>query len=210
MISPLYYISQGPDHIANIQKVLVGGCKTVQLRVKETPVSDVLEMAAIARELCDQYDAKLIINDDPSIAVAVNADGVHLGLKDFSIANTRKVIGTKMIIGGTANKWEDIMQRVAEGVDYIGLGPYRFTQTKAQLSPVLGLDGFRNHLNKMVQRNIDIPVVAIGGILDTDVEALVDAGVYGVAVSRLLTEASDPKSLITKLNTYFHAGITDR
>src|SRR5690606_30277357 len=94
---------------------------------------EILELAIAAKASCDAYGAKLIVNDYPEIALEANAYGVHLGLDDMSVRTARQLLGSEMIIGGTANTFEHILQRVEEGADYIGLGPYRFTSTKKKL-----------------------------------------------------------------------------
>ena len=202
MISKLQYISQQTEslsHVAAIQRALAAGCDWVQLRVKNQPESTVLALAQEAKILCAQYGAKLIINDYPEVALAVGADGLHLGLTDHPIAEARSIVGQNVIIGGTANTLADIRQRVAEGANYIGLGPYRFTQTKEKLSPVLGLAGYQILLQRLKAENIAIPIIAIGSIGLADVEQLLGAGVHGIAVSGALTQAADPTQFVQQV-----------
>jgi len=190
MIDRLHYISQAPangTHVDAIQQVLESGGKWIQLRVKDQPAQEILELAIAAKTLCDAYGAKLIVNDHPEIAKEAGAHGVHLGLDDMPVRNARKLLGPQMIIGGTANTFEHILQRVEEGADYIGLGPYRFTSTKQKLSPIIGLEGYKSIVSRMEAQGIRIPVVAIGGILLEDISTLRQAGLYGVAVSGALT-----------------------
>ena len=98
----------------------------------------------------------------------IGADGVHLGKLDMPIKEARERLGKDFIIGGTANTFEDIRQHAADGADYIGCGPFRFTTTKQKLSPILGLDGYHSILTQMREKGITIPVVAIGGITRED------------------------------------------
>ncbi|CAG4994288.1 Thiamine-phosphate synthase [Dyadobacter sp. CECT 9275] len=158
----------------------------------------ILEKASLAKNLCDSYGAKLIINDYPEVARDTGAFGVHLGLEDLPIQTARQM-GGNMIIGGTANTLQDVLQRVQEGADYVGLGPYRFTNTKQNLSPVLGADGYRAILETIHQMNISIPVIAIGGITDEDITGLLSAGVHGVAMSAAITHSPDRKQFVTQL-----------
>lgn len=133
MISQLHYISQSNSeisHLLAIENALKAGCRWIQLRIKDEPLDFVLDTALAARQLCNIYKAKLIINDYPKIALEAKADGLHLGLQDMSIPAARVIVGDKMIIGGTANTLEHVLLRVKEGADYIGLGPYKFTKTK--------------------------------------------------------------------------------
>jgi thiamine-phosphate pyrophosphorylase len=199
MIDKLHYISQQPEngsHLTAISQALKAGCKWVQLRVKDQPVDVILEYAIEANRLCNQHGAKLIVNDHPEIALKAGAYGVHLGLQDMSIAQARRIVGQKLIIGGTANTFQHVQQRVAEGVDYIGCGPYRFTKTKEKLSPILGLEGLKAIVKQMRAANMTIPVIGIGGVLPEDITSLIDAGLYGVAISGAITMAADQKAIV--------------
>ena len=194
MIDKLHYISQQPTngtHLTAIKAALNAGCKWIQLRVKDTPENVILEYAREARALCEEFGAKLIVNDHPEIALKAGAYGLHLGLQDMPIAEARRIVGNQIIIGGTANTFEHIEQRVAEGADYIGLGPYRFTRTKQKLSPILGLEGYREVLERVRSAGIRIPIIAIGGIEPDDIPAIMQTGVHGVAISGAITHAAD-------------------
>jgi thiamine-phosphate pyrophosphorylase len=202
MIDRLHYISQQPEngtHLTAIKAALDAGCKWIQLRVKNQPEAVILQQAHDALNLCNKYSAKLIVNDHPEIALKAGAQGLHLGLDDIPIATARGIVGKNMIIGGTANTFEHIKQRVAEGVDYIGLGPYRFTKTKQKLSPILGLDGYINILNEVRLAGIQTPIIAIGGIELEDISAIARTGVYGVAVSGAITYAADPVQAVKQM-----------
>lgn len=206
MLERVYFISQqtaAKTHITAIEEALDAGCKLVQLRVKNEPETVVLDLAKTVKTLCDRYQAKLIVNDFPMVARSVNAWGVHVGLQDMSVNDVRTVVGRNMIVGGTANTFEHVQQRVQEGVDYIGLGPFRFTTTKEKLSPVLGLEGFQQILEQMRTAGIHTPIVAIGGILPDDVPGLRDAGVYGVAVSGAIINAADKKTAVENINALY-------
>lgn len=199
MIDKLHYISQqsgNGSHISAIKQALEAGCKWVQLRVKNQPDAVILQYAMEANELCSQYGAKLIVNDHPEIALKAGAYGVHLGLQDMPVLRAREIAGKQLVIGGTANTFHDIEQRVAQGADYIGLGPFRFTATKQKLSPVLGLPGYENIMQQVRSAKIHIPVIAIGGILQEDIAPVMRTGVYGIAVSGAITYAGNPKQVV--------------
>ena len=203
MLERLYFISQQTatkTHLNAIEEALQAGCRLVQLRVKNQPEAEVLKQANAAKELCDRYHAKLIINDFPQVAKTVGAWGIHVGLQDLPVAEVRAIVGDQMIIGGTANTFEHIQQRVNEGVNYIGLGPFRFTTTKEKLSPVLGLEGYQRIMGQMKTAGIQMPIVAIGGVLPDDIPGLKNAGVYGVAVSGAIANAVDQKEEVGKIN----------
>lgn len=205
MIDKLHYISQQPQngtHAGAIKAALDAGCKWVQLRVKDQPEDIILQYAIEAVKLCDGYGARLIVNDHPEIAKKAGAHGLHLGLQDMPIQQARQIVGPDMIIGGTANTFAHVKQRVAEGADYIGLGPYRFTTTKQKLSPILGLDGYWDIMDQMRLANIRIPVIAIGGIVPADIPLIIQSGVYGVALSGAITHATNARQVVSKI--YHH------
>lgn len=200
VIDKLHYISQAPEqgsHLTAIEKVLCSGGKWIQLRVKEQSEEAVLELALEANRLCLEYGAKLIVNDYPRVALKSGAYGVHLGLDDMPVPEARVILGKDKCIGGTANTFEDVQRRAAEGVDYIGLGPFRFTTTKKNLSPILGMEGYISIIRQMNEAGISIPVIAIGGIDLPDIEPIFEIGIHGIAVSGLLTREND-------LNTEFY------
>lgn len=192
MISKLHYISQGDTALEqeqNIRKVLDNGGDWIQLRWKKASEKELLQLSEKIKPICENYQATFIINDHVQVAKAIDADGVHLGLEDENIVNARAALGFNKIIGGTANTLEHVLQRIAEGCDYIGLGPYRFTTTKEKLSPILGLEGYQTILEYLQEQNIEYtPIIAIGGIMFDDIESIRQSGIYGVALSGLLTQ----------------------
>ena len=163
------------------------GCRWVQLRMKGCPEALIETEAAKAMAFANKFGGVLIINDWPGIAKAIGAHGVHLGKDDMPPTRARAILGDNAIIGGTANTIEDIHRLTAEGVNYIGLGPLRFTSTKDRLSPTLGLTGYKKIMESLRLTGFKIPVVAIGGIIQTDVQNLLETGVWGVAVSGAVT-----------------------
>ena len=108
------------------------------------------------------------------------------------VDEARKMLGRSRIIGGTANTYADIERLWRQGVDYIGCGPFRFTTTKQNLSPILGLEGYSSIMKQMAAHNIHLPLVAIGGILLTDVAVILQTGVTGIAVSGAILNAENP------------------
>lgn len=205
MFNPIQYISQGDtpqEQLYHIESVLYAGQRWIQFRFKDTLTSIRWKTAEQVKLLCDRYQATLLINDDPDLALAVDADGVHLGLQDRSIAEARALLPHK-IIGGTANTLRDVKQRLEESCDYIGLGPLRYTLTKKKLSPLLGFDGYQQLLAALTPEEKKTPLVAIGGITLADVPILQQLGLSGIAVSSLLHQAKSPQQLIKQLNTYF-------
>ena len=203
MYNRLQYISQGntiDEQLTNIQQALENGCKWIQLRFKKGNSEDTHTLAEAVKILCSEYQATFIINDNVPLAQKIDADGVHLGLKDMKISNAREILGSNKIIGGTANTLEDIRKQIKEGADYIGLGPYRFTTTKDNLSPILGLEGYQNIISKLKFEEITTRIYAIGGIELEDVNPIIQTGSYGIAVSGIITQSDNKSELITALN----------
>lgn len=187
----LQYISQGKtmqEQELNIRKALDNGIKWVQIRWKNAPENDLISLCETSKQLCSEYQSVCIINDNAQLAKTIDADGVHLGLSDGSIKEARLILGENKIIGGTANTISDILQRIDESCDYIGLGPLRFTATKEKLSPVLGFEGYQKIINHLQEKSIEIPkIFAIGGVALEDIQPLQEVGIYGVAVSGQIT-----------------------
>jgi thiamine-phosphate pyrophosphorylase len=187
----LQYISQGftiEDQELNIRKALDHGIKWIQVRWKNAPENEFIKLCEISKKLCSDNQTVCIINDHVQIAKDIDADGVHLGLKDTSIEIARLVLGKNKIIGGTANTISDVLQRMNEPCDYIGLGPLRFTSTKEQLSPILGFEGYEKIIHDLKEKSLKMPkIFAIGGVVLEDVQRLQEIGIYGAAVSGQIT-----------------------
>ena len=210
MYNKLHYISQGntvEEQLHNIHKALDNGCDWIQMRFKNQNALEVFTLAEAVKIVCKEYLATFIINDNVHLAKQLDADGVHLGLSDMKVEDARILLGKTKIIGGTANTFIDVLQRTSENCDYIGLGPFQFTATKQNLSPILGLEGYRSIIKQMKIKNIQIPIYAIGGITLENVEDLMETGIQGIAVSGLITHSKNPSQLINQLNEKLYGTI---
>jgi thiamine-phosphate pyrophosphorylase len=198
----LYFLTMDEAAIGHVQQVEAAcqaGIRWIQLRMKQAGADEVREAALAAKKICDERDCVLIINDRVEIAAEVKAHGVHLGKQDMPVSEARQRLGEDAIIGGTANTIEDIREHYRQGADYIGLGPYRYTTTKKDLSPILGLEGYRSIMSRLRQEGIPIPIVAIGGIGMKDAVPLLEAGLQGIAFSGLLVHAGDRHAMVQSL-----------
>jgi len=187
MIPKLHYISQGNSlaaHLENIQKACNAGAELVQLRLKNTSEKKFLKCAEEAREITSHFQTRLIINDHYKLAKEVKADGVHLGKTDASPTIVRKHLYTWQLIGATANTFQDCEESIRKEVDYISLGPFRFTETKDHLPPALGLNGYATILDVLKTKT---PILGVGGITTEDVTAILKTGISGIAVSEAIT-----------------------
>jgi len=209
-MNKLQFISQGEtadQQLQGIQTVLDGGCKWIQLRYKNASLTDIHNLGLRVKMLCEAYDATFIINDHVRIALNLDADGIHLGLEDAPVKEARQLLGSNKIIGGTANTWQDVLNRIEEKVDYIGLGPLRFTKTKERLSPILGLEGFQDILTKKIALGNITPIYAIGSVTSEDIPALLACGVYGIAVSSALLERPNAAPIIQTINEKLYGSL---
>lgn len=197
----IQFITNYHDNISLTEQteyVLEAGCRWVQLRLKGADDAEIYMVGKALRALCDQYEATLILDDVVRMVPVIGADGVHLGKQDMPVDEARKLLGPDKIIGGTANTFEDVERLAKQGANYIGCGPFRFTTTKKNLSPLLGLEGYAAILEQMQQKQIDLPLIAIGGITTEDVPDLVDLGVSGIAISGAILEAPKPEVMMRR------------
>jgi thiamine-phosphate pyrophosphorylase len=188
-ISKLQYITTSA---ALAEQACLGGIDWIQLRLKNTTYADFYAIGREVKSVCKQFGATFIINDNVALAVEIGADGVHLGKNDMLPETARNLIGDRFIIGCTANTIEDIMRLSALPIDYIGLGPYKFTDTKQNLSPILGMEGYKRLFTRLQEENIiHYPIIGIGGITQSDLQQLSQTGLYGIAVSGAISNAVD-------------------
>ena len=180
------------SYVDSARLALEGGCRWIQLRMKNAQPDELEQAAREVQTLCRRYGATFIIDDHVDLALRLKADGVHLGKNDMPIAQARHLLGPGFIIGGTANTIDDVRAHHRDGADYIGCGPFRFTTTKQGLAPILGLEGYRRILQAMKAEGIRLPLVAIGGITRADIPDLLAAGVSGIALSGSILRAASP------------------
>ena len=172
---------------------LEGGCRWIQLRMKDAGEDEIERVARQILPECRRREAVFVIDDHVELALRVGADGVHLGKNDMPVDEARRLAGDGFIIGGTANTFEDVQRLAAQGADYIGCGPFRFTTTKKNLAPMLGIEGYKDILSRMKEH------VAIGGITCGDIPQLMAAGVSGIALSGSVLRAELPVEEMKKV-----------
>lgn len=199
MIQFISHYTDQYSYLDSIRLALDGGCRWVQLRMKDASIHDFLRIGKEVRRLCDSYQATFILDDHVELVREIGADGVHLGKKDMPVAEARKTLGNDCIIGGTANTFDDVKMHYEASANYIGCGPFRFTTTKQGLAPVLGLEGYRSIIAQMSAEGIDLPMVAIGGITAEDIPAIMQTGVSGIALSGAVLRAADPVAEMKRL-----------
>lgn len=189
-------LSQGRSTVNVVRAAVRGGVTCVQLREKHCSAREFIAEARAIKALLDSLETRipLIINDRIDLALAVGADGVHLGQSDMPLADARRLAGQSMIIGVSAESVEDAVRAEAEGADYLGVSPVFATPTKTDAAPPLGVDGMRS-----IRAAVRLPLVGIGGIHAGNAAAVIRAGANGVAVVSAIVSAACPKSAATDL-----------
>ena len=175
-----------------VQMALEGGCKWIQLRLKDATDEEFRQTALEIIPMCKENEAFLVFDDRVELAMEMSVHGVHLGKNDMNPLVARETMGAEAIIGCTANTAADIKAFRGWDVDYVGLGPFPPTTTRAKLSPLLGLEGYAAIVKEVRQADILLPIVAIGGITIDDIAPLMATGVNGVAMSGAIINADDP------------------
>ncbi|MGQ9467265.1 MAG: thiamine phosphate synthase [Anaerolineae bacterium] len=193
-------LSRGRSHLEVIRAAIQGGATIVQYREKEGTTRQLVEEARALLELAHQMGVPLIVNDRVDIALAVDADGVHVGQDDMPAPIARKLMGPGKIIGVSATNLEEALQAERDGADYIGAGPIFATPTKPDAAPPMGLEGLAE-----ICRRVSIPVVAIGGINEENAAAVIRAGAAGVAVVSAIVAAPDVEASARRLREIVEA-----
>lgn len=199
MIQFISHYTDQYSYLDSIRMALEGGCRWIQLRMKGITDDEVRPVALEAQRMCKEAGATFILDDRVMLAKEIGADGVHLGKNDMPVAEARNILGTKAIIGGTANTYADLKAHYEASANYVGCGPFRFTTTKERLAPILGLEGYVQIISQMKADGIDIPIVAIGGITAADIPLIMKTGVTGIAISGAVLHAENPVESMKQL-----------
>lgn len=184
-----------------VRQALDGGVKAVQLREKDLPGGELHRLAVDLRRLTSDYAARLIINDRPDIALAVEADGVHIGASSLPVAAARRLLGRDKIIGYSAHALDEARCAQADGADFVTFGPVYPTPSKAAYGEPCGI----NKLADVVSA-LEIPVIALGGISPANITEALSANIRGIAVISAILAAADPRdaaaTLLKKIEEY--------
>ncbi len=172
-----------------IEEALKGGVKGVQLREKDLSSRELYELAYDLRKLTTKYDAKLLINDRVDIALAVEADGVHLGLNSLPIHRVRRLLGPDKLIGLSCHNQVNAIMAQENGADFITFGPVYYTPSKANYGKPVGVDRL-----EIVSHLLAIPVLALGGIKKSNIHEVIAAGAAGISLVSAIIADDDPRS----------------
>lgn len=184
----------------SVEEAILGGVTFVQLREKEISSKEYLELAQRVKEVTDRHGIPLIINDRIDIALAIDADGVHLGPEDLPVPLARKLLGDGKIIGSSAASVDEALLFQAQGADYLGVGAVFPTSTKRGTEKV-GLEDLRG-----IKSAVHIPVVAIGGIKVENAKSVMETGVDGVAVVSAIMDQADIREAARRLLSLLKKG----
>ena len=194
-------LSRGRTTLDVVRQAVAGGVTCVQLREKHCSTREFINQARALQPLLKDQRIPLIINDRLDVALAVGADGIHLGQQDMALADARKIVGQTMVIGISAESVADAIRAEQQGADYIGVSPVFATPTKTDTAKPLGLEGIQK-----IRQAVAIPIVGIGGVNQRSAAAVLGAGADGIAVVSAIVSADDPKQAAADLKKI----ITDR
>ena len=182
------------SHMEITRLAIAGGADTIQYRQKSGSTRQMIEIARNMKRLCSEAGVMFIVNDRLDVAIAAEADGVHLGQDDFPIPMARELLGEGRIIGGSAATLDEARKCLSEGADYVGFGPVYPTSSKDDAGPVSGID-----ILKQVVEIIPLPIIAIGGVGAENIPGVMRAGAHGIAVISAVCCQDDPEEATRSL-----------
>lgn len=189
-------------HIAQAQLACEAGAKWIQYRCLSKNDDELLAEINFIAEICDDWGATLIVTDHIHLKGKADIQGFHIEDMNADFIALRKQIGEEYTLGGSANTVENLIRLAEEGADYAGFGPFKLTTTKPNNSPLIGLNGYVDALEKLSAKKIELPILAVGGVALEDVTSLIATGVYGIAASSAINQAED---LRTAYNAFYKA-----
>ncbi len=187
-------LARGRSTLEIVKAAVQGGVTCVQLREKKCSTLDFIEQARTVKDFLKVRGVPLVINDRVDVALAVEADGVHLGQTDMPLTIAKKILGGSMFIGISAESLEDALEAEKGGADYLGVSPIYGTPTKTDTAPALGLEGLRD-----IRKAVNIPLVGIGGLNPSNAREVIRNGADGVAVVSAIVAADDPGQAAAEL-----------
>jgi thiamine-phosphate pyrophosphorylase len=193
-IEKLQFISHDLDTLSHIQQAQIAceaGAKWFQYRCLTKNDEDLLSDIQIIAEICDDWGATLIVTDHVHLNGKADIQGFHIEDMDADFRALREKLGEATTIGGSSNTLGGLIRLANEGVDYAGFGPFSITTTKPNNATLLGIEGYRQAMLALKEQNIDLPVLAVGGVTLEDIDQLMETGVFGIAASAAINQAED-------------------
>lgn len=202
-ISKLHYLTQDLPHRSHAEQAQIAceaGANWIQYRCLSKSDDDMISEIHHVASICDDWGATLILTDHYHLLHQVDAQGVHIEDMKADFPAIRKIITDEKTLGGSANSFADIRRIALSGVvDYVGCGPFAITQTKPNDYPLLGNEGYRQIISKMEESKIELPILAVGGIMIADIDALLQTGIYGIAISAAVNLADNPSNALREI-----------
>jgi thiamine-phosphate pyrophosphorylase len=196
-IEKLHFITHDIEQHSHIEQARIAceaGSKWIQYRCLTKSDEELLKDINVIAELCDDWGATLIVTDHIHLNGKADIQGFHIEDMDADFRQLREELGEAITIGGSANTVEGLLRIAEEGADYAGFGPFKVTTTKPNNAPLLGLEGYKNAITILQQQQIELPVLAVGGVTLNDVDELLETGVFGIAASSAINQAEDMRS----------------
>jgi thiamine-phosphate pyrophosphorylase len=196
-IEKLQFITHDIEQHSHIEQAKIAceaGAKWIQYRCLTKSDEELLKDINVIAELCDDWGATLIVTDHIHLNGKADIQGFHIEDMDADFRQLREELGEAITIGGSANTVEGLLRIAEEGADYAGFGPFKVTTTKPNNAPLLGLEGYKNAITILQQQQIELPVLAVGGVTLNDVDELLETGVFGIAASSAINQAEDMRS----------------
>jgi len=179
------------SHIDQVQLACEAGAKWIQYRCLSKTDEELLADLSVIGSICDDWGATLIVTDHVHLKGKADIQGFHIEDMEADFIALRKEIGEEYTLGGSANTVQNLIRLAEEGADYAGFGPFAVTTTKPNNAPLLGVNGYTYAIEELKKNNIDLPVLAVGGVTLNDVEDLMQTGIYGIAASSAINQAED-------------------
>ncbi|MFA6275443.1 MAG: thiamine phosphate synthase [Pedobacter sp.] len=179
------------SHIAQAQIACEAGAKWIQYRCLSKADDDLLADINTIAEICDDWGATLIVTNHIHLKGKADIQGFHIEDMDADFIALRKQLGEEYTLGGSSNTIENLIRLASEGADYAGFGPFKVTTTKPNNAPLLGVRGYEDAIEALKRANIDLPILAVGGVTLTDIPQLLATGIYGIAASSAINQATD-------------------
>jgi thiamine-phosphate pyrophosphorylase len=193
-IEKLQFITHDIEQHSHIEQARIAceaGAKWIQYRCLTKSDDELLKDINVIAELCDDWGATLIVTDHIHLNGKADIQGFHIEDMDADFQKLRIELGEAITIGGSSNTVEGLIRIAKEGADYAGFGPFNITTTKPNNAPLIGLSGYESAVNLLKQQNIDLPVLAVGGITIADIDGIMATGAFGIAASSAINQAED-------------------
>lgn len=181
-------------HIEQAQIACEAGAKWIQYRCLTKTDDELLEDINVIAEICDDWGATLIVTDHIHLNGKADIQGFHIEDMDADFKQLREELGEAITIGGSSNTVEGLLRIAAEGADYAGFGPFKVTTTKPNNAPLLGIEGYTKAMTILKEQNIDLPVLAVGGVTIDDINDLLKTGIFGIAASSAINQAENMRA----------------